>query len=137
MLPARPTSWKGHEVLIKAVAALDRPDVTLLLLGAGDGAPRFVAGLEQLARKTGLDGRLRIAAGSDDMPSALMLADVIAMPSIVPELLAVLLWRLGQWADQSLLLTMVVLLNLFFNGQTGWLAELGDISDLARIRHST
>ena len=60
-------------MLIKAVAALNRLDVTLLLLGAGDGAPRFVAGLEQLARKTGLDGRLRIAAGSDDMPSALSL----------------------------------------------------------------
>ena len=85
MLPARPTRWKGYEILINAVAALDRPDVTLLLLGAGDGSSRFVTSLEQLARRTGLDGRLRIATGSDDMAAALMLADVIAMPSTVPE----------------------------------------------------
>ena len=48
MLPARPTSWKGYEVLINAVVALNRPDVTLLLLGAGDGAPDLWLALNNL-----------------------------------------------------------------------------------------
>lgn len=132
MLPARPTSWKGHEVLIKAVAALNRPDVTLLLLGAGDGAPRFVAGLEQLARKTGLDGRLRIAAGSDDMPSALMLADVIAMPSTVPEPFGRVAVEAGAMGRPVVAFNHGGAVESVLNGQTGWLAEPGDISDLSR-----
>ena len=132
MLPARPTSWKGHEVLIKAVAALNRPDVSLLLLGAGDGAPRFVAGLEQLARRTGLDGRLRIAAGSDDMPSALMLADVIAMPSTVPEPFGRVAVEAGAMGRPIVAFNHGGAVESVLNGQTGWLAEPGDISDLSR-----
>tara|TARA_Y100001954_G_scaffold181346_1_gene193269 strand:- start:711 stop:1877 length:1167 start_codon:yes stop_codon:yes gene_type:complete len=132
MLPARPTSWKGHEVLINAVAALNRPDVTLLLLGAGDGSPRFVASLEKLARKTGLGGRLRIAAGSDDMPSALMLADVIAMPSIVPEPFGRVAVEAGAMGRPIVAFNHGGAVESVLNGQTGWLAEPKDISDLSQ-----
>ena len=85
MLPARATEWKGHAPLIEAVARLEAKDATLLLLGAGDGHSRFIERLRALAIKTGLDGRLRIASSTDDMPAALMLADVVAMPSTIPE----------------------------------------------------
>lgn len=132
MLPARPTSWKGYEVLINAVAALNRPDVTLLLLGAGDGRPRFVAGLEQLARKTGLDGRLRIAAGSDDMPAALMLADVIAMPSTVPEPFGRIAVEAGAMGRPIVAFNHGGAAESVIEGQTGWLAEPGNMSDLSR-----
>ena len=132
MLPARPTSWKGHEILINAVAALNRPDVTLLLLGAGDGAPRFVTGLEQLARKTGLDGRLRIATGSDDMAAALMLADVIAMPSTVPEPFGRVAVEAGAMGRPVVAFNHGGAVESVLDGQTGWLAEPGDLSDLSR-----
>ena len=132
MLPARPTSWKGHEILINAVAALNRPDVTLLLLGAGDGSSRFVTGLEQLARKTGLDGRLRIATGSDDMAAALMLADVIAMPSTVPEPFGRVAVEAGAMGRPVVAFNHGGAVESVLDGQTGWLAEPGDLSDLSR-----
>ena len=53
-------------MLIRAVAALTAAD--LLLVGAGDGPPRFVAGLEQLARKTVLMVVVD-CIGSNDMPA--------------------------------------------------------------------
>ena len=130
MLPARPTSWKGHEVLIRAVAALRRPDVTLLLLGAGDGSPRFVAGLEQLARKTGLDGRLRIATGSNDMPAAFMLADVIAMPSVVPEPFGRVAVEAGAMGRPIVAFNHGGAVESVLDGKTGWLAEPNDVDDL-------
>ena len=130
MLPARPTSWKGHEVLIRAVAALDRPDVTLLLVGAGDGPPRFVAGLEQLARKTGLDGRLRIATGSNDMPAAFMLADVIAMPSTVPEPFGRVAVEAGAMGRPVVAFNHGGAVESVLDGKTGWLVKPNDVDAL-------
>ena len=130
MLPARPTSWKGHEVLIRAVAALSRPDVTLLLVGAGDGPPRFVAGLEQLARKTGLDGRLRIATGSNDMPAAFMLADVIAMPSTVPEPFGRVAVEAGAMGRPVVAFNHGGAVESVLDGKTGWLVKPNDVDAL-------
>ena len=132
ILPARPTSWKGHEVIIRAVAALNRHDVTLLLLGAGDGQARFVAGLEQLARKTGLDGRLRIATGSDDMPAAFMLADVIAMPSTIPEPFGRVAVEAGAMGRPVVAFNHGGAVESVLDGKTGWLATPGDVDDLTR-----
>ena len=130
MLPARPTSWKGHEVLIRAVAALGRPDVTLLLVGAGDGPPRFVAGLEQLARKTGLDGRLRIDTGSNDMPAAFMLADVIAMPSTVPEPFGRVAVEAGAMGRPVVAFNHGGAVESVLDGKTGWLVKPNDVDAL-------
>jgi len=59
--------------------------VSLVLVGAGSGDMKFIENLRARAIRTGLGGRLRIAEASIDMPAALMLADVVAMPSTDPE----------------------------------------------------
>ena len=132
MLPARATEWKGHAPLIEAVARLEAKDVTLLLLGAGDGHSRFIERLRALAIKTGLDGRLRIASGTNDMPAALMLADVVAMPSTVPE-------PFGRVALEAQAMGRPVVafkhggaIESIQEGETGWLAEPNNVEDLAR-----
>ena len=132
MLPARATEWKGHAPLIEAVARLEAKDVTLLLLGAGDGHSRFIERLRALAIKTGLDGRLRIASGTDDMPAALMLADVVAMPSTVPE-------PFGRVALEAQAMGRPIVafkhggaIESIQEGETGWLAEPNNVEDLAR-----
>ena len=132
MLPARATEWKGHAPLIEAVARLEAKDVTLLLLGAGDGHSRFIERLRALAIKTGLDGRLRIASGTDDMPAALMLADVVAMPSTIPE-------PFGRVALEAEAMGRPVVafkhggaIESIQEGETGWLAEPNNVEDLAR-----
>ena len=132
MLPARATEWKGHAPLIEAVARLEAKDVTLLLLGAGDGHSRFIEQLRALAIKTGLDGRLRIASGTDDMPAALMLADVVTMPSTIPE-------PFGRVALEAQAMGRPVVafkhggaIESIQEGETGWLAEPNNVEDLAR-----
>jgi len=132
MLPARATEWKGHAPLIEAVARLEAKDVTLLLLGAGDGHSRFIERLRALAIKTSLDGRLRIASGTDDMPAALMLADVVAMPSTIPE-------PFGRVALEAQAMGRPVVafkhggaIESIQEGETGWLAEPNNVEDLAR-----
>lgn len=131
MLAGRPTSWKGYEILIQAASMLDDKEVCLLYLGAGDGDVKFVEKLHQLAVKTGLGNRLRIATGSLDVPAAMMLADVVAMPSTQPE-------PFGRVAVEAQAMGRPVV--AFAHGgaiesvlpeQTGWLAEPLNISGLA------
>ena len=88
MLPARPTSWKGAEMLIEAVTLLSgegEDDFIVLLIGAASGSPRFQQNLVRLIERSGLEGKVWLCPLIDDMAAALMLADVVVMPSVTPE----------------------------------------------------
>ena len=131
MLPARATSWKGHEILIQALAQLSDKDAILMLLGIEDGPPAYAEKLRTMAVRYGLGGRVRIGAGSRDMPAALMLADVVAMPSIKPE-------PFGRVAIEALAMGRPVV--AFRHGgavesideeRTGWLADPLSVDSLA------
>ena len=131
MLPARATSWKGHEILIQALARLSDKDAILILLGIEDGPPAYAEKLRAMAVRYGLGGRVRIGAGSRDMPAALMLADVVAMPSIKPE-------PFGRVAIEALAMGRPVVafrhggaVESIDEGRTGWLADPLSVNSLA------
>ena len=84
MLPGRLTRWKGQSVLLEAMALLDRRDAVCVLVGTPQ-SPRFAAALAAQARTLGLEDRLRFAGECDDMPAALMLADIVVHASTRPE----------------------------------------------------
>ena len=131
MLPARATSWKGHEILIQALAQLSDKDAILMLLGIEDGPPAYAEKLRTMAVRYGLGGCVRIGAGSRDMPAALMLADVVAMPSIKPE-------PFGRVAIEALAMGRPVVafrhggaVESIDEGWTGWLADPLSVDSLA------
>jgi len=131
ILPARATSWKGHEILIQALAQLSDKDAILMLLGIEDGPPAYAEKLRTMAVRYGLGGRVRIGAGSRDMPAALMLADVVAMPSIKPE-------PFGRVAIEALAMGRPVVafrhggaVESIDEGRTGWLADPLSVDSLA------
>ena len=131
MLPARATSWKGHEILIQALAQLSDKDAILMLLGIEDGPPAYAEKLRTMAVRYGLGGRVRIGAGSRDMPAALMFADVVAMPSIKPE-------PFGRVAIEALAMGRPVVafrhggaVESIDEGRTGWLADPLSVDSLA------
>ena len=106
------------------------------MLGAGDGEPKFVDRLHQLALKTGLGGRVRIAGSSLDMPAAMMLADVVAMPSVQPE-------PFGRVAVEAQAMGRPVVafahggaIESLLDQKTGWLATPGDVASLADALNS-
>ena len=85
MLAARLTRWKGAEAVLDAVARLAREDVYCVLVGSDQGRAAYAKSLEQRAARLGLGARLRLAGHCDDMPAALMLADVVVSASLKPE----------------------------------------------------
>ena len=85
MLPGRLTRWKGQEVLIDAIAQLPGADIVCVLVGSDQGRRRYAAGLVRRAEHLGIANRLRLVGECDDMPAAMMLADVVVSASIKPE----------------------------------------------------
>jgi glycosyltransferase involved in cell wall biosynthesis len=85
VLPGRLTSWKGHTVLLDALAHLGRLDVMCVFVGAHQGRYRYVRDLENQARRLGIADRLRLVGQCDDMPAALALSDVVVHASTEPE----------------------------------------------------
>ncbi|MBL6603332.1 MAG: glycosyltransferase [Alphaproteobacteria bacterium] len=131
MLPSRPSLWKGQLVTIEAMAKLNQKDTILVLVGALSGKASFQDRLTASISKYGLEGCVKLAPESQDMPAALMLADVVVMPSLTPE-------PFGRVAIEAQAMGRPV---VAFNhggaaesinpGDTGWLAEPGNVVSLA------
>jgi glycosyltransferase involved in cell wall biosynthesis len=130
MLPGRLSGWKGGELLLDAVARLRGApgggEVFCVFVGAGDAGPSLV----RRAARLGLTERVRLAGQCDDMPAALMLADVVACPSLKPE-------PFGRAVIEAQALgRMVVAANHGGAAETvadgtGWLVPPGDAAALA------
>ena len=85
VLPGRLTAWKGHAVLIDALARLPRRDVVAVLVGSDQGRRRYAAALVRRAQALGVADRLRLVGECDDMQAALMLSDVVVHASTQAE----------------------------------------------------
>ena len=131
MLPGRLTRWKGGSLLLRAVASLKRQDVFLVLVGGG--SDRLAAQLTVEAERLGLASRLRLAGQCDDMPAALMLADVVACPSLKPE-------PFGRTVIEAQAMGRPVVaadhggaVETIWDGHTGWRVKPGDAGALAQV----
>ncbi len=85
MLPGRLTSWKGHAVLIEAMALLERRDAISVMVGGEEGSEPYAESLYARATALELAGRVRFVGRCDDMPAAYMLADIVISASTRPE----------------------------------------------------
>ncbi len=85
MLPGRLTAWKGHAVLLDAIARLKQANVVCVLVGSDQGRWRYSAQLRQRAEELRIGERLRMVGQCDDMPAAMMLADVVVHASTQAE----------------------------------------------------
>ena len=131
MLPARPTLWKGQEVMIAAMAKLTHKDAVLILVGAGAGRDAFQSKLMAVIASHNMQGRVILAPETNDMPAAMMLADAVVMPSLTPE-------PFGRVAIEAQAMGRPVVafdhggaVESIIAGTTGWLAKPVDVDDLA------
>ena len=131
MLPARGTKWKGHHILLEALAKIKDIPFICLMIGASDGKQAFVKGLVRFGQELGLEGRFRLLPIVDDMPAAMMAADVVVMPSITPE-------PFGRVALEAQAMGRPIIafdhggaVESITPGKTGWLAIPGDVNSLA------
>lgn len=130
LLPGRLTEWKGHAVLIDAMARLDREDVICLLVG-GEPESRYARALEEQARANGLGARLRIVGNTRDMPAAYMLSDVVVSASTRPEGFGRVIAEGHAMGRPVIATEHGAAPEILRHGDTGWLVPPGESEALA------
>ena len=85
VLPARVTRWKGHELLVDALARIRTLSWHCLMVGPRDERRGFDARLQSRISQSGLGPRITMTGQCDDMPAACLLADVVVSASLDPE----------------------------------------------------
>lgn len=85
MLPGRITRWKGHSVLIDAMAKIKHDDVFCVMIGSDQGRKEYRQELDKKIADLGLESVFRIVDQCTDMPSAYMLSTVVVSASTDPE----------------------------------------------------
>ncbi len=91
MLPGRLTSWKGHDVLIEALAELKRRrgsgvlDIRCLMVGQDQGRVAYRAHIQRYANACGVEGNVQIIDDCNDLAAAYMATDVVVSASTRPE----------------------------------------------------
>ena len=132
MLPGRMARWKGHAVLVDAIAQLGRPDLRCLLVGASATDQRYCAELRRRIADRGMQANIAIVEHCDDMPAAYMLADVVVSASVEPE-------AFGRVAAEAQAMGRPVVATdhggareTVIPGRGGWLVPPGDVGATAR-----
>jgi glycosyltransferase involved in cell wall biosynthesis len=136
LLAGRLTRIKGQLPLVKASAVLTgrgRRDFLILLVGDDQGRSAYRAEVEAAVRGAGLEEAVKVLGHCADMPAAYLVADVVAVPSVVPESFgrtAVEPQAMGRPVIASDLGGMI---ETVVEGETGWRAPAGDVEAWADV----
>lgn len=84
IMASRPALWKGYSILIKALSKVNE-NFQCILIGAADGDKKFKDLLINKIIKYNLETKVKLVQSSKDIQAAMILADLIVMPSITPE----------------------------------------------------
>jgi glycosyltransferase involved in cell wall biosynthesis len=132
MMPGRLTSsWKGHAVLIAAMARLGRHDVYCLMVGDIEGGEANRARLLKWVSALGLVGRVRFVGRCDDMPAAYRLADVVVSASTRPEAFGRVAVEAQAMGVPLIATALGATQETVQHGVTGWLVPPNDSVALA------
>jgi len=133
MLPGRLTSWKGQRVLIQALAEMRNKNAIAVLVGSDQGRESYAQSLIGQAESLGVADRLRLAGHTEDMPAAMMLADIVVNASTDPE-------GFGRTVVEAQAMGRVVIATshggageTVRDGETGFLVPPGDAKALAAV----
>lgn len=130
MLPGRVTRWKGQGVLVEAMARLPG-DALALLVGDAGAKPAFRDELLARIAALGLNDRVRLVGHAQDVPAALLLADVVVHASTDAE-------AFGRTVIEAQAMARCVVASdlggpteTVEHGVTGWRVPPGDAQALA------
>lgn len=131
MMPGRLTRWKGHHILVDAMAKLKRDDIFCVMIGDDQGRTEYRAEVENAIKEKGLEGRVRIIGHCPDMPAAYMLANVVVSASTDPE-------GFGRVPIEAQAMGRPIVatnhggaMETILPGYTGWLVPPGDADALS------
>ncbi len=131
VLPGRLTAWKGHGILLDAIARLERRDVCCVLVGSDQGRHGYSETLRRQAEALGIADRVRMVGQCDDMPAAFMLSDVVVHASTQAEAFGRVVIEAQAMARPVIAADLGGPVETVVQGETGWRVTPGDPEALA------
>jgi len=132
LMPARFTSWKGHEFLLEALTKV-KHDFFCLMVGSDHGHKKFRKKIEQKIIKENLAGKVRIVGLCKDMPTAYAISNLVVCPSVRPEAFGRIAIE-AQAANRVIIATKLGgALDTVIDEKTGFLVEVGDTEKFAQL----
>lgn len=134
MLPGRLTAWKGHDVLIDAMAELKRRsggvlDARCVMVGQDQGRSAYRANIERYAHAKGV--AVQIIDDCGDLPAAYMATDVVVSASTKPEAFGRVVAEAQAMGRPVVAPSHGAAAEIIIPGVTGWLFTPGDPVSLA------
>jgi glycosyltransferase involved in cell wall biosynthesis len=136
MLPGRVVRRKGHTLLLRAIERLRRRNFVCLMVGDLEPSSGYPGEVEGLIGAIGLRDVVRLVGSCDDMPAALMLADVVVAPSThSPEPFGRVSVEAQAMGKPVIATDVGGLGETLMPAATGWLVRPNDVDGLARALH--
>ncbi len=135
LLPARLTSWKGHNVALDAAKIIieknSEINFVLVFVGSENSKSKFTDKLKKKIKKLNLINRVVFCGNISDMPAVYSVADIVLSTSLEPEAFG----RVS--AEASSMSKPIISTNhggsreIIENNITGWLVEPNNPEELA------
>lgn len=132
LMPARFTSWKGHEFLIESLTMV-KNDFFCVMVGSDHGHKSYRKKIEQKIIEKNLAGKVRVVENCRDMPAGYAIAHCVVSASIRPEAFGRIAIE-AQASGKIIIATRIGgSLETIIEGQTGYLVDIGDSSGFASV----
>ncbi len=132
LMPARFTSWKGHEFLIDALTKV-KNDFFCVMVGSDHGHKIFRKKIENKIIESGLAGKVQIFGLCKDMPAAYAVSHFAVCPSVRPEAFGRIAIE-AQASNRIIIATKIGgSLETIIDGKTGFLVDVNDSEKFAEL----
>ncbi len=128
-MPARFTSWKGHEFLIEALANI-REDFLCIMAGSNHGHEDYQQRLIKKIKDLRLSNKIKIVENCSDMPAGYKICDFVVAPSIRPEAFGRIPIEAGACQKPVIATNIGGFLETIIDGKTGFIVEVSNLQQL-------
>ena len=132
LLPGRMTRWKGHALLIEAVAKLKRDDILCLFVGDDQNKNSYVKELQNKIKKLGMTKNFRFLGNQTDMPAIYKMADVVVSASTKPEAFGRVVAEAMAMGRPTVAVNHGGGAEIIKDNSNGWLFKPSNIKDLTK-----
>jgi len=131
LLPSRMTTWKGHIILVQALAKLKHRNFYCLMVGDLSKHPNCTARVKTLINSLKLQSRIQIFGNEPNIPNLYGISDIILSTSILPEAFGRTITE-GQAMEKLVIATNIGgAVETISDNQTGFHVKPNDPDDLA------
>ena len=132
LLPGRFTAIKGHEVLLRAMAAFKDKNWKLILMGSWHGKEKYLEHVKKVIIELDLESRVLIEPAQGAIQEAYAAADIIVCPSTKPESFGRTIAEAGAMAKPAITTNMGGGAEIVVSNETGWLVQSNSVKSLQK-----